>query len=710
MWNYIRRGFILWFIVVVKAQIHGPSEVPRDSFDQQLYESVLDPELCRREMLHMVLENQMLWLQLLDAGPRIPTGVFQGSTNHLGNYFQCLSIREESLDPPIQGKYCSLKVPLNQSLEFPPGSEYGDVNGRQLLADEIRKRGKDPEVLLKALEKSGENGPTGFLEFLSAISYRYGICIPQTCSTEEWVASALSSVGFEFEEVYCRLPNDKPWVAADWVATVIFSLLTLITLLSTCYDLHCTFTLKKDPKQMNPYFRIFSVYTNARRLTTFTKSSDALECLDGIRSLSMMWVIIGHTFSMYNHFTNLLDVIDFLVSGPATLIQTGVYAVDTFFTIAGILLVYTSVGKMTSRSLLRGLHAFYLNRIFRLFPLLAAIVLLEASFFHRIADGPYWLTVARNTERCRTWWWTTLLYVQNYVNPDDICIAHSWYLAIDMQIHIISPLVLYWVLSGKKKVAWTALFGGILTILTASTIFNFFKDMPSSNASIVRLDEQSYYMNNFYQNTLTRASSFFFGMALGYLLTITKGKKIKMNWVVVIAMWMLSLAMFAVIFYYTYEIMQLDWDNQIFDNFYNSFGRPIWSLALSWVIFACIHGYGGPVNWLLSHQMWKLPSRISYAMYLFHYSFMFIAAGMQLSPIYFTPAQSLFDFIGHFTLAFVVSFCVTVLIDAPFSTVTKLIMGGGPKKKRPPPPIEAKPSTEAQIENGTEVDATDKKE
>ena len=71
-------------------------------------------------------------------------------------------------------------------------------------------------------------------------------------------------------------------------------------------------------------------------------------------------------------------------------------------------------------SLLKRLHVFYLNRLLRMFPLLAALVLLEASAFHRVADGPYWENMARNVQRCRSNWWTTLLHVQNYVNPEEI--------------------------------------------------------------------------------------------------------------------------------------------------------------------------------------------------------------------------------------------------------------------------------------------------
>lgn len=75
---------------------------------------------------------------------------------------------------------------------------------------------------------------------------------------------------------------------------------------------------------------------------------------------------------------------------------------------------------LISEKLITSLHSFYLNRLLRMFPLLAALVLLEASLFHHVSDGPYWNSVATNVQRCRSYWWATLLHIQNYVVPRDM--------------------------------------------------------------------------------------------------------------------------------------------------------------------------------------------------------------------------------------------------------------------------------------------------
>lgn len=42
-----------------------------------------------------------------------------------------------------------------------------------------------------------------------------------------------------------------------------------------------------------------------------------------------------------------------------------------------------------------------------------------------------------------------------------------------------------------------------------------------------------------------------------------------------------------------YPVMQIDHKAQALDNFLNAYMRAIWAIGLGWLIFACVHGYGG---------------------------------------------------------------------------------------------------------------------
>lgn len=161
-----------------------------------------------------------------------------------------------------------------------------------------------------------------------------------------------------------------------------------------------------DPKTANTLYRCFSVYTNTRRFLTFNTVPGALECIDGIRAISMLWVVVGHTYSftLMAYIHNMADTVAVRIkillfahhsfsacNGPmlnsgfahhiepnflalfiqlsaqklfsrkfihnvcfqwltkfsSTWINSAPITVDTFFCLSGILAVYTTVGKIS---------------------------------------------------------------------------------------------------------------------------------------------------------------------------------------------------------------------------------------------------------------------------------------------------------------------------------------------------------------------------
>ena len=57
---------------------------------------------------------------------------------------------------------------------------------------------------------------------------------------------------------------------------------------------------------------------------------------------------------------------------------------------------------------------------------------------------PLWNPFAQNgADKCKKYWWTNLLFIQN-IYPWrllDECVGWTWYLAIDMQLFLVTPFV-----------------------------------------------------------------------------------------------------------------------------------------------------------------------------------------------------------------------------------------------------------------------------
>lgn len=70
----------------------------------------------------------------------------------------------------------------------------------------------------------------------------------------------------------------------------------------------------------------------------------------------------------------------------------------------------------------------YLHRYLRYTPILAALLLFVVTLMNHVIFGPLSELdegLFNMVTNCEKWWWTTLLHVQNYVNPNEIVSAPS---------------------------------------------------------------------------------------------------------------------------------------------------------------------------------------------------------------------------------------------------------------------------------------------
>lgn len=68
-------------------------------------------------------------------------------------------------------------------------------------------------------------------------------------------------------------------------------------------------------------------------------------------------------------------------------------------------------------------------------------MLLQASLMHRVADGPNWQIMAELVGSCRRYWWSAVLYVQNYVNPRyQVAYLESSFVSMSSLFHKIDVL------------------------------------------------------------------------------------------------------------------------------------------------------------------------------------------------------------------------------------------------------------------------------
>ncbi|GFW80238.1 nose resistant to fluoxetine protein 6 [Trichonephila clavipes] len=82
---------------------------------------------------------------------------------------------------------------------------------------------------------------------------------------------------------------------------------------------------------------------------------------------------------------------------------------------------------------------FYRKRFLRIAPLHMMVYWTYTTLFTYTGSGPLWPTYDTNPV-CRKYWWWDLLYINNFLTGWQQCLIVNWYLAVDMQLYMMSPL------------------------------------------------------------------------------------------------------------------------------------------------------------------------------------------------------------------------------------------------------------------------------
>ena len=86
----------------------------------------------------------------------------------------------------------------------------------------------------------------------------------------------------------------------------------------------------------------------------------------------------------------------------------------------------------------------YINRYVRYIPAVLVLIMFFSSSLPRyIVSGPFLGNITYEVGKCKKWWWSSLLFVQNYVNLKENCLNQTWYLSADFQLFLITPIVVF---------------------------------------------------------------------------------------------------------------------------------------------------------------------------------------------------------------------------------------------------------------------------
>ncbi|KAL3266701.1 hypothetical protein HHI36_010863 [Cryptolaemus montrouzieri] len=620
-------------------------------------------EACSKQ-LELLCNHEDILFTLWDASSRIlHSGLTGTSTNDLGNFDLCMSVDEELDNVTIRGKFCPY--------------EWGTLIPKKKLEEIIARDYRMNTAFDNDQEVSDHLGHNASSDWINVVG---SLCLPDSCTVDDFVKVFNYypyEVKYNLTGLQCITKDyDRTLSTYELVVSICFGVVLLALIVCTTIHLYLHYNERGEPPD---FVKAFSVYYNGSKLLTVsTNKKDQVQCMNGMRFLSMLWVIAGHGFAGYKELPHFNEeaVQEWTGHLYSQYIQAAHYAVDTFFFLSGFLLSYNYIKQAEKTSVskqIKGIPLMYLHRYLRLTPAVAALFFFTDSLLKFLGNGPLWffaLDVVRIP--CENNWWRYFLYIQNYGNAD-ICWTQTWYLSADMQMFILAPIVLIPCCVFVKKNLPMVI--SLLSILTVACV----------GISIAVAYMIGGYKDNF--DTQSRLSDYIVGIIGGIIFYEYKGKPFRISRVVNILLWILTIAIMLVLIIYLHDVTENETQDK--DNIFYPLYRPIWSICIMWIVFSCYFGYGGLIDRFLSLPIFQIGARLSYCMYVMHGMIVLISVGETRSYFYFNDYEMYYLFCGHVVTCIAVSVLWTLAFEGPmivldkmlFKWIDSLMTRNGPKKK-----------------------------
>ena len=669
---------------------------------------LLNSSRCRTEIdeFRNAVNNQILWgLRALDTSGVPPGGFLNGHNHWLGDHLACINLSQNRTLFIAENKLKNNTRYRNPNEEHPP-FEFRFFIGRMRHSSTMQYHQKLPNEDLVTL----------------------GLCLPASCTKHD-VATMLDKVlhnktlfigelftiNFRLQEV-TDLVNDYQWLLSSKMISIIGVLLLLFTTVTaaTVYDISVhrnhvnsekkiirlqdgnTEELKnvrkvkcktsddgpapsesRQQNHMNQYLLCFSLLRNARHLFQIQESTEPLRIFYGMRVLGMLWIILGHLIMFGFHvmankslyYMRNDEVLMKIINNPT-------FPVDTFFFMSGFLSSYIFLKEKQKMkrtlSITERANMFIqviIKRYIRLTPAYFIVILISILNFtwhdHVSALLPY----EHPSEKCSKYWWTNILYINNFYHWNDVCLIWSWYLPNDMQFFVFGTLLL--MLSITHYNIATGL--GVLSIILSIVTVAYTGYTINYQHSITAIYNAG---TDIYIRPWCRISPYLIGMATCQLLTKCDFKLHLSKKTLIIGWILATLCNGTILFGFDNKNVSLS-----LSILYLSLSRVGWALGIAWVVVVCTTSHAGIVKKILSLDIFVILSKFTYGAYLLNPIFILSVLSSRYYPFYIDNVTIGILFIAIVVCSFIASILLFITVEMPFASLLKLC-NGAPKKRK----------------------------
>ncbi|XP_071822556.1 nose resistant to fluoxetine protein 6-like isoform X3 [Apostichopus japonicus] len=597
-----------------------------------------DGSTCKNELYNVLYNETNAQVAALNAFGIPNTGLLAGNTGWYGHFSGCTEL------PDFQ--YCMLTM---------------NVNTATLSMTELHQ-----------------------------LLIRWGICAPKICSDNgindnvEMLTTYLrSSTGVNLTGVsstaYCVQNNKVPYSTGFYITVGVFGLICILMIIGSIIDIiddddddnevkdpHGTETEESLPLMTSAFDKdeeteaiqeinkqsvkgrvaatikqillSFAFNRNLSKLTVVGSDGNRdIGCLHGIRVISMMWIAMFHVCLTTDSKLSYLDI--FNPHDGLRMLRSAFYQIIVF---NGSLPVDTFL-------------------FLRLTPML--VVAMAIWVF--VAPHTYWgpmMGTLMDRSRCESYWWTNLLYIQNFFQFSSHCFGVAWYLSVDMQLFLVSPFIIYSLYRSQRL-------GLLLTavLVSASVIVNgiivaeyHFRASTIVNLILFGGD----YLDIIYSKPYIRMQAYLVGMVVGFILYKAKDKEIILPKPVAVIGWLVATSLGTLVLCTIAPSL-----GTVVAVTFQALHRIAWGVFLAWVVLYCQLVKSGWINNFLSWHAWVPLSRLSYTVYLIHLIVFRTFIGNLGQPFYTTTLVLIFNYVAVTCVSFMFAAFLYLSVELPVANL-----------------------------------------
>lgn len=421
------------------------------------------------------LRNLRSWaIKMLDATGKPSAGVFEGSLTMFGNYRQCLAVRApdedeieitEQFEEYFRGQFCMLHL----KPWMPPKRAFYHLNAS------IESLARPPGSF-KYYEKSLYDELAEIAIAFNFVDIRMDLCVPSTCTLADIqrVAELLSKkLEMRAKVMRCDIaPRDQRALAyrldaqaLGWLALPI-ALLAITALAGACLSLvrlrdarrrssvkistKSSLSLSSTASSASLAARAPSCFRRLLEcmapfcMTPKSAAVGAVACapIYGVRNLLVLWfIVVQMTVELkYQYLRESLNLRHMVLSQwPMQFIVNSTWLFESLIILTAFTFAYASYGGRSAQLVARAL-----DKYARLVPVVVTLIAITIITPLVQVDSPVWRQyVEQPAQVCRATGPINLLFLQNFISYDKICLPHTWLLCVELQLIALSlPLLL----------------------------------------------------------------------------------------------------------------------------------------------------------------------------------------------------------------------------------------------------------------------------